>query len=77
MNTDGMKTDELMECLREMQKKYHMQFEVLPINHLTDVSIQHYPLAMIVNTDPAPKPGQHWAVLYRKTQYAELEGFCR
>lgn len=67
---------ELLECLREMQKKFDMQYDVIPINHLDTFQIVRYPLVLTVNTDPDDAPGKHWTVLFQKTQYAELEGFC-
>jgi hypothetical protein len=70
-----MITGELVECLKEMSKKHDMQYGVIPCNQLDTLQIVRYPLSLIVNTDPGP--GKHWTVFYKKTQYSELEGFCR
>ena len=65
-----MITGELVECLKEMRKKHDMQYGVIPCNQLDALQIVRYPLCLSFLI-------KHWTVFYKKTQYSELEGFCR
>jgi hypothetical protein len=50
-------------------------FDVLPCDGLDNLKIPYYPACLIINSDPASLPGEHWVSMYIENKKS-LEFFC-
>ena len=59
-----MKTSQLLKALGEHRETRDIFLGVFPSDKLPKAISRHRTIALVVNTDPSYKPGQHWCAFY-------------
>ena len=65
---------EAYTMLEQVCSPYNAYYDVMGCNALRYVQIPKFPMALIVNTHPAPESG-HWCAFYMQDEYTPIEFF--
>jgi len=73
--SNGLRTDQIERIARVILCPRVRWLGVYARDAVPDLTIERRPFALIFNSDPASKPGQHWLAIYGADKTKEIEFF--